>query len=361
VGGDVVDVFYRRSLTGGTSWEDERRLNDDTTATDQWNPAIAVTADGYVAASWYDRRLDQLGNLWFDRFLSTSRDDGVTWSANIRVSDVSSPVSMNLPHIDVLAPCYHGDYDQIVVTGPSPSGYTAHVVWSDDRRVGPGCVSDPNSPFFSSCPNPDVYYDDVRDLDADGAPDSIDGCPTVIDAGADVDLDGVDDACDTCKRQPDFNNDVLQLGPNPVFTGNMTNRTTVSGQVDDDADGIGNHCDFDYNNAGAAITSMDFNDMKFSLLPNAGLMTQSNCGATAAEGGSGDTQRCGEFDHDGLGAAVSSTDFNKAKLAIGGVVSTNPWDKMSCGAACTPPLSAPIGGPGQVILGKAICTGVGCP
>ena len=33
--GDVVDVFYRRSLDSGQTWEPEIRLNDDTTTTDQ--------------------------------------------------------------------------------------------------------------------------------------------------------------------------------------------------------------------------------------------------------------------------------------------------------------------------------------
>ncbi len=54
-------------------------------------------------------------------------------------------------------------------------------------------------------------------------------------------------------------------------------------------------------------------------------MTQNSCGATAAEGGSGATQQCAEFDHDGAGAAVTAADFNLSKAAVakGGVINTN--------------------------------------
>jgi len=44
------------------------KLNDDTSATDQFYPALAVSEDGTVAASWYDRRLDPNANLLIDRF-----------------------------------------------------------------------------------------------------------------------------------------------------------------------------------------------------------------------------------------------------------------------------------------------------
>lgn len=143
-GPDNSNVFYRNSEDGALSWSDEVKLNDDNTDTDQFIPALAVQLDGVVVVSWYDRRLDPINNLLFDRFLTYSPDGGQTWTVNERVSDVSSPVAQTNPNFDNLATCYHGDYDQVAVQDG-----VAHIVWSDDRRItGTG-------------PNPDVYYDQV--------------------------------------------------------------------------------------------------------------------------------------------------------------------------------------------------------
>lgn len=141
-GPDHSNVFYRRSTDGAATWSPEVRLNDDTTTTDQFYPAIGVGETGILAVSWYDRRLDPAGNLLIDRFLTVSTDGGATWSKNERLSDVSSEVAQTNPNFDGLATCYHGDYDQVAV-----NGNFAHIVWSDDRRE------------TASGPNPDVYYE----------------------------------------------------------------------------------------------------------------------------------------------------------------------------------------------------------
>ncbi len=142
-GSDESNVFYRRSTDGALTWSAELQLNDDGTMGDQFFPAVAVNADGVVAASWYDRRLDPGVNFFFDRYAAVSEDGGLTWRKNERVSDVSSKVSNNNPHFDDLRICYHGDYDQLAVDTD-----TVHVIWSDDRRLTEG-------------PNPDIYYDQV--------------------------------------------------------------------------------------------------------------------------------------------------------------------------------------------------------
>jgi hypothetical protein len=140
-GPDNSNVFYRRSLDGGQTWSGEIKINDDATSTDQFVPAVAVDETGVIFASWYDRRLDPTNNLLFDRFASHSADGGLTWSANERISDTSSPVAQTNPNFDGLATCYHGDYDLIAAKAG-----IGHIVWSDDRRI------------TSTGPNPDVYY-----------------------------------------------------------------------------------------------------------------------------------------------------------------------------------------------------------
>ncbi len=143
-GPDMSNVFYRRSTDGAQTWSAEVQLNDDKTTTDQFFPTIGVSETGVLVASWYDRRLDTTNDTQFDRFIAFSVDHGNSWSANARVSDVSSPVAQTAPNFDGLAECYHGDYDQMAVAGS-----IAHVVWSDDRRT------------LSTGPNPDVYYNKV--------------------------------------------------------------------------------------------------------------------------------------------------------------------------------------------------------
>jgi hypothetical protein len=131
--GDVVDSYYRRSCTNGASWEPEVHLNDDTGLTDQFFPAIAVSADNIVVASWYDRRLDA-NNYLFDRYWTISYDGGSTWEPNARASDVSSPV--------YTSSCYHGDYDQMTTYGDA-----IYHIWSDDRI------------FFNGHYDPDIWFD----------------------------------------------------------------------------------------------------------------------------------------------------------------------------------------------------------
>ena len=127
--GDVINVYYRRYRIQDAEWDDEVRLNDDDTLTDQWFPTVSVGPTGTVVATWYDRRNDPDNNLKFDYYMAISLDNGVTWGANIRISDVSSELAPVYPHFD-MKKCYHGDYDQQV-----QQGAFAYIVWSDDRRI----------------------------------------------------------------------------------------------------------------------------------------------------------------------------------------------------------------------------------
>jgi hypothetical protein len=135
--GDVINVYYRRSTDGGTTWNTEVQLNDDGTLRDQFFPTISAGPTGRLVATWYDRRLDS-GNLLFTYWMRSSEDGGATWSPSVQVSDVQSPVYLD-PN---LATCYHGDYDQ-----QKQLGDTAYIQWSDDRNI------------HSGHQDPDVWFD----------------------------------------------------------------------------------------------------------------------------------------------------------------------------------------------------------
>lgn len=133
--GDVVQVYYKRSTNSGSTWSAEVVLNDVAT-NDQYFPTIQSNGTTLVAG-WYDRRNDP-NNTLQDYYKRISTNGGVTWGPNIRVTDVSSPIRLD-PN---LATCYHGDYDQSVVTS------TGHIMqWADDRN------------FVGTRRDPDVWTD----------------------------------------------------------------------------------------------------------------------------------------------------------------------------------------------------------
>ena len=80
-----------------------------------------------LVAAWYDRRLAP-GNLLQDYFKSSSADAGLTWGANVRVSDESSPIRLD----PSLATCYHGDYDTSLITMDG----TEYLIMREDDVLG---------------------------------------------------------------------------------------------------------------------------------------------------------------------------------------------------------------------------------
>ncbi len=146
--GDVVNVYYRRSTDNGASWSTELQLNEVGT-NDQYFPTIATDGTKLIA-SWYDRQYDG-GNLLQDYQRRVSNDAGLTWQASERVTDVSSPIRID-PN---LAACYHGDYDQSLITATG----SQHVQWADDRNL---CCGDPPRN------DPDVWTESGNGIFADG-------------------------------------------------------------------------------------------------------------------------------------------------------------------------------------------------
>ncbi len=86
----VHDVYYERSTDGGATWTEPKRLSDDPpdALTGQYHPEVAVAPDGRVEVAWWDFRNNN-GNFANDVYMSTSQDNGATWSSNLRITDQS--------------------------------------------------------------------------------------------------------------------------------------------------------------------------------------------------------------------------------------------------------------------------------
>jgi hypothetical protein len=81
------DVYYYRSTDGGRTWSERKNVTDDDPKQlfGQFYPTI-VASDGRVEIAFWDTRNDP-GYRSNDVYITTSRDNGVTWSANTRVTE----------------------------------------------------------------------------------------------------------------------------------------------------------------------------------------------------------------------------------------------------------------------------------
>lgn len=181
----------------------------------------------------------------------------------------------------------------------------------------------------------DCLFGSIADLDLDGVADGADNCPLVPNPlQEDPDNDLVGSACDVCV---DVANPrvAAPISVDPGFPNGWM--TLVGGQRDDDADGVGNRCDFKYSgNAGALIAGIDVSDMNASQLHD---RAGSDCGT------SGD-KLCAQFDHDGSGTQISPPDVQLLRPSV------FTMNGPSCGPACQRPFDGSIG--------KNVCEGPEC-
>lgn len=150
-GDGKTDAMLLRSTDKGDTWNPAVRVNDDPLGNniDQFHPWISINEDGILTATWYDRRLDA-ANFLFDLYMAHSFDGGSTWTANRRISVVSSSPAQalkldrefyanwndNLNQPDEWFDAQKDPRAGLIgeYTGLSTRGDVAHVVFTDTRN-----------------------------------------------------------------------------------------------------------------------------------------------------------------------------------------------------------------------------------
>ena len=137
-----LDIWYSHS-SDGTNWSSPRRLNSDPPSDRRGHyfPQLALTPDGRLVAAWYDFRNDpspaptpskgatafdegsDLGQ-WEDVYAAWSTDGGVTWSPDVRVTDLS---------IDRTKGTWNGQYFFLAPPALTANQTGAVAAWSDTR------------------------------------------------------------------------------------------------------------------------------------------------------------------------------------------------------------------------------------
>ena len=146
---DHSDVFFSRSTNGGATWSAPLQLGGGS-ATDQFEPFVAVAGAGAVSVAWYDRRNDAANNLQIDVFKAFSHR---RWRDVRRAPAGDRPVSFGVPPINPnfdpnIALCYMGEY--IGVAGDDRNFY---YLWGDNRNT----VTSTNFPAGRA--DPDVFFE----------------------------------------------------------------------------------------------------------------------------------------------------------------------------------------------------------
>jgi hypothetical protein len=143
---DRSDIFYVRSVDGGSTFSEPSIVNDDNTMTTQINPAIAAASDGTIAVKWWDRRNDPTNDGLTDVYMVFSKDGGKNFGKNFLITDTNWLFAIKEP---TLGDGYHGDYD-----GLTSDGTDFYLTWSDERAG-----------------NADVYFTRVPIDQNESAPD----------------------------------------------------------------------------------------------------------------------------------------------------------------------------------------------
>ena len=103
-----IEVYYKRSTDGGVNWGADVRLTANIYGS--WNPSVASSGSDVIAA-WYDSR-----DLNAEIYIKRSTNGGLSWSADTRITN--NAASSQFPSIFM-------------------EGSLVHLAWTDNRDGNP--------------------------------------------------------------------------------------------------------------------------------------------------------------------------------------------------------------------------------
>jgi hypothetical protein len=123
-------IYFARSTDAGITWSNKVDISTAPPGVNHAFPAVAGGAAGDVRISWMDTRA---GSLW-NTYYRSSKDGGLTWSAEVNVStfvsgyDYIQPGGFSFPF---------GDYYEMDIDDRG----TTHMVWGEGLEYpGPGSI-----------------------------------------------------------------------------------------------------------------------------------------------------------------------------------------------------------------------------
>lgn len=149
---DPADVMFSRSTDGGLSWSAPVRVNDDeSTSNYQWFGTMSVAPNGRIDVVWLDTRANLFGFLSSALYYSYSLDQGMTWSANVALSEPFDS-RIGWPQQNKM-----GDYYHMI-----SSNEAAHLAWcgtfNGEQDVYYGRIAVETSGIANQGPNLSEVY-----------------------------------------------------------------------------------------------------------------------------------------------------------------------------------------------------------
>ena len=118
---DPGDIMFSKSIDGGYNWTAGQRINDDVSqANTQWFGTMSVAPNGRIDAIWLDTRDGQAFSDSSALYYSYSLDEGFSWTANERISDLFDP-HLGYPNQNKM-----GDYFDMI-----SDNIGVHLAWAN--------------------------------------------------------------------------------------------------------------------------------------------------------------------------------------------------------------------------------------